>query len=117
MTATPTNHPVRKLGRQSFMLAPILSLDFIRSRCKFEMERDLSKEPTLLSGGDRKAQGKARSQQRSMLRVSRRVQRNPWLAAYGDSAVTCPRCSHMMLIDIDPAEPLAVTCDRCRSAI
>ena len=111
-----SNHPVIFRGRVAFQRMPILSLAFIQAQARFAAERDLSKEPTLLSGGDRKAQGKARAAQQTMLRTPRRVERNWWLPAYGALHCVCTRCRHQMLLD--EIEPDAeVICQRCRQAI
>lgn len=107
-----SNHPVVFAGRVAFRRTPILSLAFIQAQARFAVERDLSKEPTLLSSGDRKAQGKAFDAQRSMLRTPRRVERNWWMPAYGMLDCTCPRCGHQVLLDeIEPG--CEVICDRC----
>lgn len=109
------NLPVKFLGRQHFQMMPVLSLAFIQSREKFARERDLSKEPVLLSGGDRKTLAKAQDRQRSGLNVPRRIRTNQMLQAYGSMACPCPRCRHLMLIDIEPGEPIeTMRCDRCR---
>jgi hypothetical protein len=107
-----SNHPVIFIGRAEFRRMPILSLAFIQAQARFSVERDLSSEPTLLSGGDRKAQGKARQAQQSMLRTPRRVERNWWLPAYGWLDCTCPRCKKRMLLE-EIEEDAQVICDRC----
>lgn len=107
-----SNHPVVFVGRAAFRPTPIISLAFIQAQVRFAAERDLSKEPTLLSGGDRKAQGKARSAQQSMLRTPRRIERNWWLAAYGMFDCVCPRCQKRQLLDEIEAGT-EVICDRC----
>lgn len=107
-----SNHPVIFIGRAEFRPTPILSLAFIQAQARFAVERDLSAEPTLLSGGDRKAQGKARAEQQSMLRTPRRVERNWWVSAYGMLDCVCPRCRKRQLLD--EVEPDAqIICDRC----
>lgn len=111
MPSAPTNHPVRFLGPMPYRKAPILSLAFIQAQERFANEIDLSSLPPLISGGDRKARGKAIDEQQSGLRARRRVERNFWLAAYGSLACTCPRCDHIMLLDEIDAE--TITCDRC----
>lgn len=107
-----SNYPVVFAGRVEFRPTPILSLAFIQAQARYAVERDLSQEPTLLSGGDRKAQGKAFNSQRSMLRTPRRIERNWWLAAYGSLDCVCPRCRHRMLLD-DIEPDAEVVCDRC----
>lgn len=110
-----TNHPVRFIGRVARVPTPILSLAHVQAVCRFEREVDLGSLPTLISGGDRKARQKAVDEQRSPLRAPRRVQRKPWLAAYGDLAYHC-RCGYTVLIaDEGVYEP--VECDRCHAMI
>lgn len=114
-----TNHPVRFIGPVPYRRTPILSLAFIQAAALAEMEIDLSSLPPLISGGDRKARGKAIAEQRSSLSAPRRIDRRYLLRpdpAYGSMAAWCRRCNYMMLFDgVDDDD--AVICDRCKRPI
>ena len=114
-----THHPVRKLGPVRYRQLPILSLAFIQAVARADMEIDLAALPPLISGGDRKARKKAIDEQQSSFRAPRRLDRNPWLAAYGSLAVTCGHCRHTMLIDdeFDAAAFAELPCDRCHRPV
>lgn len=110
-----TNHPVKALGPVPIRRTPIL-----QAQERLAREIDLSAMPPLISGGDRKARGKAVAEQRSSQHVPRRLDRlyrlrpNP---AYGSLAITCGHCRHGMLLDELDADPSEIICDRCRRPV
>ena len=117
MTST---QPVRFIGRQRFARMPILLLEYLQARITFSMERDLSKAPTPISGGMRKALHKEQQAQSFSLRaVPRRVARSHrW--ENGVVAYHCQRywCRHMMLFDMTFQEAVeadwsGIKCDKC----
>jgi len=114
-----TNQPLRFIGRQSFVRMPILSLEYLQAQIAFSMERDLSKAPTPISGGMRKALHKEQQAQSWALRsVPKRVEVIDE-ESHG-IAFHCRRywCNHMMLFDMTCEEAAAtdwdqVKCDKC----
>lgn len=115
-----TNHPIKALGPVPYRRTPILSLAYIQAQTRLEREIDLSALPPLISGGDRKARGKAIAEQRSSAHVPRRLDRLYRLRpdpSYGSIAITCGHCRHGMLLDELDADFSEIMCDRCRRPV